>query len=364
MRTEAEPTTDAAVRTVQRSGLGGWSAAWDDLVSAALLPSPFLRSWWLDHIAGPGATFVLVLAGPRLLGGLAVEEDHRLGMSRLRLMGAGPLCPDHLDLVAARGTEQVVEDAVLGWLGRPGGRFIELDGVAEGARLSRVLDRLDGRRWVAAAGVAPWVELGGDYGAYLAARPSRLRNTVRRTQARLARLGVTHRLVEPAAMGPALSSLRRLHASYWGPSSTFLPSFDRFRAAATAGMARGELVLHQLVAGHEVIAVQAWFDVAGRASFYQSGRDVSDPRWRGAGTVLHAHAAAWACQAGCQELDLLRGEEAYKREWAPRTRRLLRYRVARGVQGELGAAATWSRDRMRRGAGQTRAAPGMPGRCS
>jgi CelD/BcsL family acetyltransferase involved in cellulose biosynthesis len=93
----------------------------------------------------------------------------------------------------------------------------------------------------------------------------------------------------------------------------------------------------------EVIAVQAWFELGGRASFYQSGRDVEDPRWRGAGTVLHLRVAERACRLGFTELDMLRGAEAYKSEWADETRRVLRVKAAHGLTGRAVWAAQVAR---------------------
>jgi hypothetical protein len=44
------------------ASLGSRANEWDALVSASPHPSPFLRSWWLDAMAGPNTQFVLVVA--------------------------------------------------------------------------------------------------------------------------------------------------------------------------------------------------------------------------------------------------------------------------------------------------------------
>ena len=80
--------------------LNGWAAQWDQLVDSSPLPSPFLRSWWLTGAGGPGRHFLLAVDGAHLLGGLALEKRHP--MLSVRMMGDGSLCPDHLDLLAAR----------------------------------------------------------------------------------------------------------------------------------------------------------------------------------------------------------------------------------------------------------------------
>ena len=326
---------------VERESLGALAPAWDELVAVAPLPSPFLRSWWLENTARPGSTFLLVLSGEQLLGGLAVDRDVRLGVERVRPMGED-LGPDHLDLVAAPGSEAVVEAALSEWFARPGGRIIEFEGIVEGARLEAVVAPMRGRRWVGSS-TAPWVELKGDFEQYRSSLPSRLRNSVARTSSRLKRLGVRYHVAEPEESEEAIEWLHRLHTASRGPHSTFLPCFPRFAVAASIGIARGELMIHQLVAGDEVIATQAWFEVGDRASFYQCGRNSTDPQWRGAGNVLHAFVAERAFELGFKELDFLRGNERYKLEWADRSRTQVTYLVAKGASARTVAKAREAR---------------------
>jgi len=99
--------------------LDRWAPQWDQLVDRAPLPSPFLRSWWLAGTSLAGPRFLLAVRDDRLLGGLALEEGRMLGLPCLRMMGAGPLCPDHLDLLASPGHEDAVIRSVGSWLSRP-----------------------------------------------------------------------------------------------------------------------------------------------------------------------------------------------------------------------------------------------------
>ncbi len=39
------------LRTEVLTRLGGHRDAWDHLVATQPLPTPFLRSWWVDHVA-------------------------------------------------------------------------------------------------------------------------------------------------------------------------------------------------------------------------------------------------------------------------------------------------------------------------
>ncbi len=318
------------ITTDVRPALGTNGSAWDALVDVAPLPSPFLRSWWLDGVAGPNPRVVIVRDDGDLIGGMALEEDRPLGIARLRPIGL-LLGADQLDIVAAPGREGDVEEALRAWLGQCRARVIDLVGCSEKTRLVAVLPRPR----VEAVDVAPWIPLPASFSDFLALRSGDLRSQIDRPGRRLRREGVSYRVVEPAEVQRALTDLRRLHAHVFGTSSQFLPVFDRFARAAPAGIARQELVLHEFVADGRTVAVNVCFEVAKRVSFYQGGRD-TDRRWRGSGTALIAHSVEHAIEAGCRELDLLRGAEGYKRQWATEQREILRLRAGRGIGGRLG----------------------------
>ena len=93
--------------------------------------------------------------------------------------------------------------------------------------------------------------------------------------------------------------------------------------------------MHELHVDGTVIAVMASFEVAGRVSLYQSAR-LTDFRWRDATTVLLVASISDACDRGFAEVDLLRGSEAYKRNFAPEQRDLLRLRTANAWAGQAG----------------------------
>lgn len=343
---------------MQSTRLGSFAEAWDTLVAQAPLPSPFLRSWWLEHAPRTRALFLLIVEGGQLVGGLALDEDRVWGVPRLQCLGAGALAPDHLDLIAQPGREDEVVAVLRRWLRRPGSRLVDLSGIVPD---SRVRAALPGPVHVEQEDVAPFAVLPHDESALMAARSSRVRNTVRRTTKRLVAAGATYRVAEAGETDRALVDLRRLHDERWATRSKFLAAFDAFSAAARCGAARGEVVFHELVADDEVIACEVGFEVAGRASFYQSGRSTADV-WRGAGTMLRAAVVARACRNGLTEYDLLRGDETYKQDWADGQRPLLRLRAASGPGATALLVAALARDglrpvvrrvRARRGAGTT-----------
>jgi CelD/BcsL family acetyltransferase involved in cellulose biosynthesis len=321
------------LRTEVRAALQGVEHEWDDLVDGSPLPSPFLRSWWLEAVAGPRASFVLLFDRARLVGGLALEQERVLGVERLRTVGFR-LAADHLDLVAHPAYVADVVAALRAWFTRPGARIIDLVGLAERAR---VVDALPSAVRRTVLEEAPWSPLPTSLDDYFDQRPAELRDLVERPRRRLERAGAECRVVDAAEAGPALERLRRLHEAQWGNRSEFLPYFDRFARAARTGLARRELIMHELWVDDNVVATQVSFEVAGRLSNYQGARDC-DRRWRGAGTWLMALGARDACERGCHEFDLLRGAEPYKEQWASDVRAVVGATVAWGWRARLVAA--------------------------
>jgi CelD/BcsL family acetyltransferase involved in cellulose biosynthesis len=309
--------------------LDGWAAQWDQLVDSSPLPSPFLRSWWLAGAGGPGGHFVLAVDGARLVGGLALESRHP--MLSVRVM-AGPLCPDHLDLLAAPGHEAAVVGLFRYWLGRPGGRFLDLKGIRAGSQLAKALP---GRVRREPMVVAPFAALPDSPEAYRATLPAQFRKNLRTSAKRLAAEGVAHQAIRGRAVPQRLDVLRELHQSQWGSRSGFLPVFDRFAAGFAGGCAADEVAVHELGNGELVAAIVTAFEVAGRVSLYQSAR-LTDRRWRDATTVLLAAIIDDACARGFTEVDFLRGDEPYKGRFTRSHREMVRLVAGQGVVGRLG----------------------------
>jgi CelD/BcsL family acetyltransferase involved in cellulose biosynthesis len=313
------------------TSLAGWATQWDDLVQASALPSPFLRSWWLVGAGARDPVFVLIVDGDRLLGGIALDQGRVMGLPTLRMMGGGPLCADHLDLLAREGSADRVATMIAQWLLRPGERALDFDGLRPDGLLVRALagqSRLD------LLDRAPWTALPETAATYSQTRPRALRKTIARTSARLTEEGVRHRICRGESVGGALATLRRLHAAQWGNASRFLPVFDRFAAACALGAQAGEVAVHELRADQDVISCMATFEVAGRVSLYQSARR-TEPRWRDATIMLLSAVITDACERGLAEVDFLRGEETYKDGFAPERRQLVRLRAATGPATRL-----------------------------
>jgi len=323
-----------APRLIDGPVLDGWVSQWDQLVDSSPLPSPFLRSWWLAGTGGPGRHFLLVVDDAQLLGGLALEQHHRV--SSIRVMGDGALCPDHLDLLAAPGHEAAVVNVLRDWLGRPGGRLFDLRGIRAGSRL---IEALPGRIRSEPMAAAPFTTLPDSAEAYRATLPSQFRRNLRKSAGRLEAEGVGHRSIRGPAILARLDTLRDMHQAQWQGRSQFLPAFDVFVAGCAGGAAVDEVVVHELGTDSLVVAIVLAFEVAGRVSLYQSAR-LTDLRWRDATTVLLAAIIDDACDRGITEVDFLRGEESYKGRFTPDHREMFRLVAGNGVVGRLGCATT------------------------
>jgi CelD/BcsL family acetyltransferase involved in cellulose biosynthesis len=326
-------STSALPRVEVRSSLDELAPTWDDLVASSARPSPFLRSWWLAGIHAHRPRFVLVLLGDELIGGLALEEDHRPGVQRLRFLGAG-FAADHLDAIAAPRHTDAVQHALRGWLGRSGSRMVELDGVDDGSLVGQVVPPNAVR---VATDVAPWATLPESFDEYWRARPSKLRSTVKRATQRLAREGARYERMVSAQADVAVRDFVALHHGRWGGESALEPLLARFERVARTGLERGELVAHRFVHGDDAIAIELWLELRGIASFYQSGRSL-DHEWRGVGSVLKARVVEDACERGVREIDLLRGDEPYKRDWTDERRTLFTITSVQGLRARAARA--------------------------
>lgn len=339
------PSPSDGLRLEVLDHLGRHASAWDELVASAPLPSPFLRSWWIDHAAGGTPAVLCCFDGDLLVGGAAFEIGAAgrgpASIEVVRSLGQGALAPDHLDVVAAPGRGAAVTRSVLGWLHRPGTRVVDLDGLSADGSLGRAL-----AGDVIGSIAAPYAALGAELETYVAGRPGRVRSTLKRTRKRLERDGVAHRMAAADDVDAALERLAALHDGRWSDESDFLSGWEPLARALRAGAAQGDVELHELVtADGTVIATELDLVVGPRVAFYQAGR-LTDHEWRGSGSVLRYRILERAIDRGALEYDLLRGDEPYKAEWSTGSRQLLRCRFAVGLPARALLGAHGARVRL------------------
>ena len=110
----AHPLTQPTV--VEVPTLGRHAERWDELVAAMPLPSPFLRSWWVEHAAVGRPRLLIVTDAEELIGGVAFQSRREHGVEWVSLVGNGPLEPDHLDAVYRVDRRSDVVVALRQWL--------------------------------------------------------------------------------------------------------------------------------------------------------------------------------------------------------------------------------------------------------
>lgn len=330
----------ARLRLLERPELTGLRDEWDHLVDSSALPSPFLKSWWVENAASGTPIFALVVDDGGLVGGTALEVDRlgtrALGVRRVRSVGQRDLAPDHLDVLAAPGRRGEVLAALAGWL-RRGNWVVDLDGLAAESELPWLLDAP-----VVSTIAAPYLPVSPT--APLGHLPGRLRSTIKRSGRRLAKAGFETVRVTPERAVEAVATLLALHESRWADESALGARNDALSRALVAGSAVGDVVLHEMTDGSTVIASEVELLAGARACFYQAGR-LTDHEFRGSGSVLKADILRWAAEAGYTEFDLLRGEDPYKEDWALATRTVRRVRTGFGLLGTPAAASMnqWKR---------------------
>lgn len=319
--------TRPAMYTIVRTDLGPFGDQWDALVDALPVPSPFLRSWWIDNAASGEPVLVLVVDGDELRGGIALQRSTRHRVEWYSMVGNGPLEPDHLDALALPAHRPAVISALRAWMTRRGNRVFDLDGlVPDGVAVAA----LPSRAIIRSVTPAPYARLPRAPDEYLATRHGRLRSTVTRTAKRLDRAGVTFRAADPDEIDASLDALHRLHDSRWGDHSAFLGGWDQFARSMRAGNRAGDVRFGELVDPEgRIVATELELRADRRLCFYQAGR-VTDHELRGSGSVLKARIIESGIAEGFVEFDLLRGDEPYKAEWADARRSLVHVRSAVG----------------------------------
>jgi CelD/BcsL family acetyltransferase involved in cellulose biosynthesis len=301
--------------------------AWDALLAASRLRSPFLSWTWQQHWAA-------VFAAHRRLdvrrvvdaeGGLvAVLPLYEPAPGVLELVGGADVS-DYLDLLARAGQEEEAWSALLQSRAGERARWV-LHAVPAGSPTVRVLPALAGSCSLAATVEleerCPVVALPSSWDAYLATLTSKHRHELTRKIRRFerdvpdGRVVAVHGADDVAARLGAFLALHR--ASRVGKAKFMDERMEAFfRAAIPALAARQGVRLWLLEAAGEPIAsfiCLEWDDTVG---LYNSGfapaRAALSP-----GLVLLSHVIRDAIARRRRRFDFLRGEERYKLEFEPR----------------------------------------------
>lgn len=365
MATATLSVTPAALRCqvlTRAEELAEWSPAWLDLLHRSagdevMLSPTWLRAWWDFYGENQGRELrvCLFFDGQKLIG-LApllarwVRHYGCLPFQRLEFLGsdhdqADAICSDYLNVIAERGAEACVSQALTRELlaGRCGSWQELWLPVMDGS--GAMPDHLLAAFWQAGLWAektaypdAPFLALPTTWDAYLTGLPQRKRYFINRTLREFAAWTGSdfriHRVTNPPELENAEAILASLHAERWsqeGSAGVFdSPRFRAFhRRVMGELLVQGALDLCWLEAKGEPVAALYCMNWNAKVAFYQCGRRMNLPPNQRPGIVLLAFALRSAIEAGQREFDFLAGLSRYKMDFCPQLRPLVQIRAVR-----------------------------------
>jgi CelD/BcsL family acetyltransferase involved in cellulose biosynthesis len=317
---------------------------WDELLSSWDVDNAFLRWDWIRtwlRVYGHSAD---------LLIGLAVEGDQPVGLAPLalvrekatplgpvvrsiRILGDGPLCPDHLVLPVRPGSEREFGRALLEALEerRSSWDRIELRDLLGEHPAWKEAERAAKERGqhviVRQRTHCPYIALPSAWDEYLESLGTKLKKSIRYGLRRLDR-EFSVEIVEPASIAEVdrmMEQLEWLHGRAWqtrGATGVFADQrfrlFHRLHARRSHRAKRGWLV--GMRAQDRDLAVFLGFRTRRGGLYYQLGHDPELGSYS-IGTMMVASCIRQAITQGFAEMDFLRGAGAYKYRLAKEERR-------------------------------------------
>ena len=160
---------------------------------------------------------------------------------------------------------------------------------------------------------------GQTFEAYMASRPSRVKNTIARKQRKLKREhGYEIRLYTDQSLQQALADYSAVYRSSWKAFEQF---DDFIEGLAYRLSAAGWLRLAILYIEDKPAAAQFWFVAHGRASIFKL---VYDEAWKhySPGSILISYLMEHVIEIDkVEEIDFLTGNDAYKQDWMSERRK-------------------------------------------
>ena len=179
-----------------------------------------------------------------------------------------------------------------------------------------------------------WYEpiMGRSWEEYLASRPSRLRELLRRRGSRVFDYGISFESIHAEMdLLSGIASYETVYRRSWKPAEPF-PHFNPklMQYAASLGILRLGLCWR----GEKPIAAQLWIVAHGTATVMKLAHDQTE-KSLSPGTLLTARMIEQLIKEGVDEIDFGRGDDPYKRLWAGYSRERIGVFVAnpKRVQG-------------------------------
>ena len=336
------------------------TAPWSGLSGKSPMLAPsWLMLWWKHYQrksaeASGEELFVLSVTDKSgSLIGLAPwylareKRDRRV----IKFLGSGPVCSDHLSILCAPGHEQTVAREIVLFLFEDSVQDewdeFHLDGVDQDEPVMQYLiDYLkaeDNLLVCVRNAISTWhLPLPDSWDKYLNSLSKNRRKRLRRLKRAYFDTGRAeyHVLRHDADFDEYFESLVTLHNKrrhYFNETGAFeCPQFYEFhRRAMKDLLSRDRLHCSLLSLDGEPVAAEYLLKQNDTLYAYQSGLDPAALP-HSAGTLSLLGTFHWAIQAGIQNFDFLRGDEAYKTNWAASPRATVRIRVRqRNLMGHV-----------------------------
>lgn len=322
--------------------------AWRRLQADGGVPSPFLTWQWCSGVLGEprtaaGTTVWLVDRRGAVAGLFPVERAIVAGFHTLGPAGWRWLAADHLDVVAAPTHRAAVAQAIAAdLLSCRGVDVIDLDGLAADGALAGALAGSHLRNARHRAARLPAEPISTPYLSLRqtpALQSASLRSQVGRGLRAAERAGGGFEVVsDPDGVVRLLDEMMRLHVLRLGAASAVFSTDARrhaHRVAAAQLAADGLARVYRLHAAGLELALLYALRHGPTLSYYSAGMRADASL--SPGRTLLGLVALSAAEEGLLELDLLRGEHAYKARFATGTRDDVRVRLLKATPRVFGA---------------------------
>jgi CelD/BcsL family acetyltransferase involved in cellulose biosynthesis len=307
------------------------STQWEELLQQSIGPSVFstpewLGAWWDLFGRNKDLLTVAITTSDDELVGLAPLYREKLpgGIRRLRLLGDGPLDPDHLDLIFRAGYEDECTQTLLDWLAASAQWDVcELNGLPLDSRTRLLRMRLEQRGWMQASyqRSRSAITFPPSWDLYLKQLSHEYAYSISRYTRRLHRRYTVRmfRCMHDDELPRYLELLFDLHQKRWTalgqPGNFASPNQRQFYTQVSRALLRrgwlefwlleldGQVAAAELAVryGDDVIQLQTGFDLA-----YYADR---------VGRVLKSRTLQHFIAEGAKRYDFLSGDDAHKRSW-------------------------------------------------
>lgn len=328
---------------LRREELDELQPEWEALLSQTLQPHvffhPSFQRAWLEVFGDGREPLILsVREGRRLVGVAPLMREGR----RLTFVGDPDVC-DYTDFVVTPGQELPFFACLLRGLADEEWDELVLPGLANGSATLRFLPAVAADLGLHLStepeAVAPHVHLPDSWDAYLESLTKKHRHELRRKLRRLSDAAGEARLRElrrPDEVASALDDFFRLHRASRQDKAEFMTEQMEtfFRRMAVPLSQRGALRLFMVDIGARTAASVLCFDCCGGLHLYNSGFE-PDLAALSVGLISKVLCLRTAIDEGKMELDLMRGNEAYKYHLGAHDLEIFRGRIRRNG-GEAG----------------------------